>query len=119
MRFQPIVFSSALAPVALFVAPAPNPVILGALLVVCAAILIAIPVAARRGKLHMPGYSGLSMLCILVALGFGYIAGRNGIKGTAVGIALSFVFFALLAAGIGCILALAVYKRKPVEGVEE
>ena len=87
----------------------------GTLAVVCLFVLVAIPAAARRGALHLPGYSGLSMLSFVVAVVVGYVAGRPGIKGGAIGIALSFLFFVLLAAGIGCVLALAFYRPRPDE----
>lgn len=83
--------------------------------VVCVFVLVAIPAAAAKGKLHMPGYSGLSMLLLLVALLFGYIAGRPRITGHPIGVIFSFIFFVAIAAAIGCILALAFYRRKPLE----
>lgn len=88
------------------------------LAVVCLFVLVAIPVAAAKGKLHMPGYSGLSMLLLLVALLFGYIAGRPSVTGHPIGIVFSFLFFVLIAAAIGCILALAFYRRKRLEETE-
>jgi hypothetical protein len=93
----------------------PQPDILASLVILCAVILIAIPAAARRGRLHMPGYAGYALFAFFVALGIGYLSGRHGIRGTAAGIVLGFLFFGLIAAGIACILALAFYRRKPEE----
>jgi hypothetical protein len=93
----------------------PRPGILVPLVIFCAAILITIPAAARRGKLHMPGYAAYALLAFLVAIGIGYLSGRHGIRGTAAGVVLGFVFFGLIAAVIGCILALAFYRGKPEE----
>lgn len=95
----------------------PRPGILVPLVILCAVILIAIPVGAARGKLHMPGYAGFALLAFVVAVGIGYVSGRHGIRGTALGVVLGFLFFGLIAAGIGCIFALAFYRSKSQEQV--
>lgn len=114
MNFAPIHPSMA----ATLVFAVPHLGLIAPLAAVCFFVLVAIPVAAAKGKLHMPGYSGLSMLLLLVALLFGYIAGRPSITGHPVGIILSFLFFVAIAAAIGCIVALAFYRRKPLEETE-
>jgi hypothetical protein len=73
--------------------------------------MIMIPVAASRGKLHIPGYVGIAMLTFASSLFFGRLAGVRGIAGRGIAIVLSVAFFVLLAASVGSILALFVYRR--------
>lgn len=75
-------------------------------------LMIMIPVAASRGKLHIPGYVGIAMLTFASSLLFGRLAGVRGIAGRGIAIFLSVAFFALLAASVGSILALFVYRRR-------
>jgi hypothetical protein len=77
------------------------------------AILIAIPWAAARGKLHVPGYVGLAFLTFAVALLLGRVAGARAITGTTVGVLLSVAFFLLIAAAVGCVVALFFYRHPP------
>ena len=77
------------------------------------AILIAVPWAAARGKLHIPGYVGLAFLTFAIALLLGRIAGARAITGTIVGVLLSVAFFLLIAAAVGCVVALFFYRQPP------
>lgn len=77
------------------------------------AILIAIPWAAARGKLHIPGYVGLAFLTFAIALLLGRIAGAHAITGTTAGVLLSVAFFLLIAAAAGCVVALFFYRHLP------
>ena len=77
------------------------------------AILIAVPWAAARGKLHIPGYVGLAFLAFAIALLLGRIAGARAITGTIVGVLLSVAFFLLIAAAVGCVVALFFYRQPP------
>jgi hypothetical protein len=76
-------------------------------------ILTAIPWAAARGRLHIPGYVGLAFLTFAIALLVGRVAGVRGITGTNAGIFLSVAFFLLIAAAVGCVLALFFYRHPP------
>jgi hypothetical protein len=82
------------------------------LLAVCALVVIAIPIAAARGKLHMPGYAGLALLALVVGLLLGRMA-THAAKGSGTAVALSTIFFILIAIAIGSVLALACYRERP------
>jgi hypothetical protein len=101
-------FASTLAVFALAETHVP---ILIPLLCVCGIVIVAIPVAALRGKLHMPGYAGLALLSLVVGLVLGKISATASIKGTPAGIALSAIFFVLIAVTIGSVFALACYRQ--------
>src|SRR6202040_2068157 len=74
------------------------------LLVVCMMIAGLIPMAAARGKLHIPGYVGMAMLAFTVGLLFGKLAGFRRFVGSVVGPILSIIFFLLIAVAVGSIL---------------
>jgi hypothetical protein len=80
----------------------------------CLAVIIALPVAAVRGKLHIPGYVGLAFVSFVAGLLLGHLSGARGIVGTMTGIALSIFSILLIAAAIGSVLALFFY-RQPTE----
>ena len=86
-------------------------VLIAALMLCCLAIAIAMPIAARRGKLHMPGYLGLAGLTFVVSIIIGKLAGSRHIAGTPVGIILSFVFYLLISTALGSVISLFVYRR--------
>jgi hypothetical protein len=71
----------------------------------------AVPTAARRGKLHVPGYLGLALLTFLIAIVMGRITGIHGINGTLAGVFLSILFFLLIAVAVGSVLALFFYRN--------
>jgi len=100
-------------PTAHLVASGPNPFILVPLSLACVAILIVLPLAARRGRLHIPGYVGVAFLAFLLVLLCGYLSGRRGITATPAGAALSLLFFVLVAAAVGSVLALFFYRDPP------
>ena len=81
------------------------------LLLACLALVVAVPYAARRGKLHMPGYMGLAALAFLSAILLGRITGLRGINGTLFGVFLSILFFLFIAVAVGSALALFVYRN--------
>ena len=87
--------------------------IIAPLIVACVAIAIAIPLAAARSKLHMPGYIGIAILAFVVSLVFGELSGMRRVAGTPAGIILSIACFLSVAACIGAILALVVYRNPP------
>ena len=78
----------------------------------CAAIVVAIPVCASRGKLHIPGYVGLAFLAFAIGFILGRIAGAHGVTG-ALGIFVSILFFLLMATVVGSVLALFFYRQPP------
>jgi drug/metabolite transporter (DMT)-like permease len=100
-------------PTAHLVASGPNPFILVPLVLACVAILIVLPLTARRGRLHIPGYVGFAFLAFVLALLCGYLAGRGGITATPAGVVLSFLFYLLIAAAVGSVLALFFYRDPP------
>jgi len=77
---------------------------------VCLMIAGLIPMAAARGKLHIPGYVGMAMLAFAVSLLFGKLAGVRRFVGSPVGPILSIIFFLLIAVAVGSILALFFYR---------
>jgi hypothetical protein len=81
------------------------------MVLLCVAVLIIIPVAASRGKLHIPGYVGIAILAFASGLLSGRLAGVRGIAGHGIAIFLSVAFFVLLAAAMGAIFALFVYRH--------
>ena len=80
--------------------------ILLALALGCCAIVIAIPLGAHRGKLHVPGYAGIAILAFGASFLFGLASGYRPVAGSPVGVALSLLCFWSAAAGVGSILAL-------------
>jgi hypothetical protein len=83
------------------------------LILTCIAIVIAIALAAARGKFHMPGYLGLAGLTFVVSIIVGKTAGSRHITGTPVGIILSVIFYLLISAALGSVISLFVYRRPP------
>jgi hypothetical protein len=86
--------------------------LLWALAVGCCAIVIAIPWGAHRGKLHVPGYSGLAILAFAASFLFGLASGYRLVAGSPVGVALSLLCFWSAAAGVGSIVALFFYRNQ-------
>ena len=83
------------------------------LLLACLAILIAIPFAAARGKLHVPGYVGFAGLTFLLALLAGWLSGLRAVTGTVGGFVLAILCFLLAATAVGCVLALFFHRQTP------
>jgi xanthine/uracil permease len=92
-------------------------VLIAVLMLSCLATTISVPIAARRGKLHVPGYLGLAGLTFVVSIIVGKLAGSRHITGTPVGIILSFIFFLLIAMTFGSVIALFVYRPPQAEVV--
>jgi FtsH-binding integral membrane protein len=86
-------------------------VLIGVLVLCCLVIAISIPVAARRGKLHVPGYLGLAGLTFVVSIILGKLSGSRHIAGSPAGIVLSFIFYLLVAVTLGSVISLFVYRR--------
>jgi hypothetical protein len=84
--------------------------ILGA---VCIVVVVAVPIAASRGRLHIPGYVGLALVSFVVAFILGRISGVHGVRGTRSGEVLSIVFFVLIAVSVGSVLAIFFHRETP------
>ena len=87
--------------------------IVAPLIAVCLLIVIAIPVAAARSKLHMPAYIGIAIFAFAASLVFGEMSGAQGIAGSIAGVVLSIACFLSIAVVVGCILALLFYRDPP------
>jgi hypothetical protein len=83
------------------------------LLVACLSIVIVVPWAAARSRLHIPGYVGLAFLASILGLVCGGISGIRGVAGTGWGVMLSLLFFLLISFAAGSVLALFFYRDPP------
>jgi hypothetical protein len=92
-----------------------NPRLVLPLSVACFAIMIVVPLAAARSRLHIPGYVGLAFLGSVLGFICGRISGIQGVAGTPWGVTLSILFFVLIAFAVGCVLALFFYRDPPVD----
>lgn len=81
------------------------------LAIACAAVVVAIPSAARRGKLSIPTYGGAAVGAVLIGFSLGHLAGVRQVRGTVLGAAISILFFLLIATALGCFLALFFYRE--------
>ena len=88
--------------------------IITVLTVGCGVILVAIPLAAHRGKLHVPGYVGIAILAFVISFLCGLASGSRFFAGSPVGVALSLLCFWSAAVGVGSIVA-AFFWRGPVQ----
>jgi hypothetical protein len=79
--------------------------------IACFAIIIAMPLAAARSRLHIPGYVGLAFLALILGLVSGRVSGARGVAGTPAGLALSLAFFLFVAVVVGSVLALFFYRH--------
>ncbi len=83
------------------------------LVAVCLSLLVAVPLAAARSKLHMPGYIGIAIVTFLASLCFGAASGARSIAGSLPGVVLSMACFISIAVCMGSILALVFYREPP------
>jgi hypothetical protein len=81
--------------------------------IVCVAIVVGIPAAAWRARLHIPGYVGLAFLSFALALLLGWLSGAQAVAGTTTGLLFSMLFFLLIAAAVGSVVALFFYRHPP------
>jgi hypothetical protein len=79
--------------------------IITALALGCIAIVVGIPAAAHRGKLHVPGYIGIALLAFPTSFICGLASGYHWFAGSLVGVALSLLCFWSAAVGVGSIVA--------------
>ena len=80
------------------------------LVVACLLIVGLLPMAAARGKLHVPGYVGIALFAFAVSLIFGKLAGFSRVASSLAGQIFSIIFFLLIAVVAGSILALFFYR---------
>lgn len=77
----------------------------------CLVLIAVIPSAALRGKLNAPAY-GLILFGAAVAAFFtGKLAGAESVHGTTLGVVVSFIFFLLVAAAVGCFFGMLIYRQ--------
>jgi hypothetical protein len=88
-----------------------HPAILVPLVAACFAIVLLVPIGAFQGKLHIPAYCGFALFALAFGLVVGKIAGTQ-IPGSFLGVGLSIVFFVVMAACLGSILAIFVYRQR-------
>jgi hypothetical protein len=81
------------------------------LLAACLVIVLLVPSASFQGRLHIPAYCGFALLALTFGLIVGKIAGAQ-IPGSFPGVSLSIVFFLAMAACLGSILAIFVYRQR-------
>jgi hypothetical protein len=80
----------------------------------CLIVVVGIPIAAARRKLHIPGYVGIALASLIVGLLVGRVSGLRGVSGTRTGFSLSILFFMLIASTVGSIIALFFYRHPDV-----
>ncbi|HUI42842.1 MAG TPA: hypothetical protein VL523_12825 [Terriglobia bacterium] len=85
------------------------------LAIACLLVAVAIPIAARQGRVTIPACVGIGVAAAGIALLAGRVAGVRRITGTASGMALAVAFFLLSSTAFGSLLALFFY-REPPEG---
>ena len=81
------------------------------LTIACCAALIALPLAATRSRLHIPGYVGLAFLALILGFACGRASGIRGVAGTPAGLFLSLAFFLFIAVVVGSVLAIFFYRH--------
>jgi hypothetical protein len=95
------------------IASAPNLTILIPLSIACFAIVLAVPMAAFQGMLHVPAYCGFALLALTLGLIVGKI-GEAQVPGSLPGVCLSIVFFLAMAACLGSVLAIFFYRQPQI-----
>ena len=103
----------ALYPCMILAIARPRLLIIAPLTFLCLAIVVAIPLAASSGKLHLAGYIGTAIAAFIAAMVVGKLSGLHRINGTAVGLFLSVLFFFGISAALGSLIALAIYRHPP------
>lgn len=80
----------------------------------CIVLVAVIPSAAWRGRLNVPVYALMLFGSAFVAYGVSKLAGAQSIQGTTLGVVISFIFFLLVATGVGSFFGIFFY-RQPVD----
>lgn len=77
----------------------------------CIVLLVVIPAAARRGHLNVPVYALMLFGTAFLAFLTGRLAGAQSVRDTTLGVVVSLIFFLLVAAAVGCFLAMFFYRQ--------
>jgi hypothetical protein len=88
-----------------------HPAILIPLVAACFGIVGLVPIGAFQGMLHIPAHCGFALLAIVFGVIAGKVAGTQ-VPGSLLGVGLSIVFFRAMAACLGSILAIFVYRQR-------
>jgi hypothetical protein len=89
----------------------PRVFLLAPLALVCLATVASLCIAASKSFLHIPAYVGLAFFSFAAAMVAGHFSGAANISGTPTGLALSVLFFLLIATAVGSVLALFFYRH--------
>ena len=89
----------------------PRLFLLAPLALVCLVTVVSLCVAASKSFLHIPAYVGLAFFSFAAAMIVGHFSGAVNISGTTAGLALSVLFFLLIATAVGSVLALFFYRH--------
>jgi hypothetical protein len=91
----------------------PNLQIVIPLALSCLAIMIILPVAAARSRLHIPGWVGFALFSFVLSYTCARISGVHGYVGRTTGVFFAIACFLFLAAALGSVIALFFYKDPP------
>jgi hypothetical protein len=81
------------------------------LVLACLAVVVFIPMSARRGNLTIPVCVGMGLAAAVLAVGMGNLAGVKGIRGTAFAVLISIIFFLLVATAVGSFVGLYFFRE--------
>ena len=81
----------------------------------CLVLIAVIPSAAWRGKLNGPAYGLIMFGAAFAAFFIGKLSGAESVHGTILGVVLSFIFFLLVAAAVGCFFGMLIYRQPSFE----
>lgn len=83
----------------------------------CLVLIAVIPSAASRGKLNVPVYALILFAAAFAAFIIGRVAGAESVRGTTLGVVISFIFFLLVATAVGSFFGMFFY-RQPTDDSE-
>jgi hypothetical protein len=99
----------------LVLAMVPKMAVVTPLVVVSLFLVVFIPLAARAGKLNIGTYGKLGVACLIVGLLMGQLSGASRVRGTALGVVVSVVFFLLIAVSAGSMISIFTYREPDQE----
>jgi hypothetical protein len=79
----------------------------------CLAIMVILPIAAARSRLHIPGWVGFALFSFVLSYTCARISAVHSFVGRPTGVFFSIACFLFLAAALGSVLALFFYKDPP------
>ena len=77
----------------------------------CLVLVAVIPSAAWRGKLNVPVYALILFGAAFAAFAIGRVAGAQSVRGTTLGVVISFIFFLLVATAVGSFFGMFFYRQ--------